>query len=222
MGFMNSMFHMFGSKKTPSRKQVQSIRPTFEELKKLGDNPSREQIRTLMERSVRILNDTELQNADYPLMLYLDYDDGPEPTPDELPNAQGEFGHNADNPIPVNGSTGEITYLSRLVTATGARMVFHRTGSTDSQTAQSMVDVFELISLDGSIKDTLYLDMYHLGQSKKAPNGYSLLAKLDGITGISSGILPNFPKGLEKAVFQEAIMTFGTPVVAPALRMLRK
>lgn len=221
MGILESIFNMFDKRKA-SREQMQSIKPTFKELKKLGSNPSREQIKPLMERALRVLNDTELQNADYPRSLYLDYDDGPEPTPDELPKAQGEFGHSVDNPIPVNGSTGEISYLSKLVTANGQRMAFQRAGSTDSQATDKMVDIFELVSVDGVVKDTLYLDMYHLGQSKKAPQGYQLLEKLDGITGISSGMIKNFPEGLAKEVFKEAVMTFGMPVVAPALQMLRK
>lgn len=219
MTFMKSLANIFGQG-TPSREQIKSIRPTMAELKKLGPHPSEKQMRELFMRAVRILNDTELQNADYPKSMYLDYDDGPEATPDELPNAQGEFGRSADNPIPVNGTTGELTYLSKLVTENGQRMAFHRAGSTDSKATEEMVDIFELISMDGTVKDTLYLDMYHLGQSKKVPKNYTLLAKLDGITGVSSGMVMGFPRGLKDRVFEEAIMTFGAPVVSPSLKTL--
>lgn len=134
MTFLKSLENMF-RQRTPSREQAKSIRPTMDELKKLGPHPSEKQMRELFMRAVCILNDTDLQNADYPKLMYLDYDDGPETTPDELPNVQGEFGRSADNPIPVNGTTGELTYLSKLVTENGQRLAFHRGGSTDSEEA---------------------------------------------------------------------------------------
>lgn len=76
-------------------------------------------------------------------------------------------------------------------------------------------------TMDGKVKDTLYWDMYHLGQSKKAPKGYTLLAKLDGITGVSSGMVMGFPRGIKDRVFEEAIMTFGVPVISPSLKILK-
>lgn len=66
-------------------------------------------------------------------------------------------------------------------------MAFHRLGSTTSHVLDAMVDIFELVSVDGTRYDRLYLDMYHLGQSQKAPEGYRLIGELTGITGTSIG-----------------------------------
>ena len=99
-------------------------------------------------------------------------------------NAQGEFGRTPTNPILVNETWGEITYLSRLVTTDGQRMIFHRVGS------RGALDIFELVSEEGKFYDRLFVDMYHHHCSKIAPTGYTLLKTLDGITGTSECI-PN-------------------------------
>ena len=74
---------------------------------------------------------------------------------DMWPNATGEFGRTPTNPILVNETWGEITYLSRLVTPDGQRMIFHRLGS-----GAGALDIFELISVDGTFYARLYVDMY--------------------------------------------------------------
>ena len=171
-----------------------------------------------MSRSYHILNDVELQNADYPPMMFAEFDDGAQ-TPDELPGAVGEFGRCADNPIPVNGPTGQVTYLSRLLTAdTESRMAFHRLGSTTSHVLDAMVDIFELVSVDGTRYDRLYLDMYHLGQSQKAPEGYRLIGELTGITGTSIGSSRDFPLHIGQDAFEYACSIFGAPVVSSTLK----
>lgn len=70
-----------------ARKQKKSIKPTAAEFEKLGKNPSPQAVMKLFSRSYRILNDVELQNADYPPMLFAQFDDGAA-TPDELPGPQ--------------------------------------------------------------------------------------------------------------------------------------
>ena len=138
-----------------ARTQKKSIKPTAAEFEKLGKNPSPQAVMKLFSRSYHILNDVELQNADYPPMMFAEFDDGAQ-TPDELPGAVGEFGRCADNPIPVNGPTGQVTYLSRLLTAdTESRMAFHRLGSTTSRVLDAMVDIFELVSVDGASSASL-------------------------------------------------------------------
>lgn len=200
-----------------ARTQKKSIKPTAAEFKKLGKNPSPQAVMKLFSRSYRILNDVELQNADYPPMLFAQLDDGAA-TPDELPGAVGEFGRCADNPIPVNGPTGQVTYLSRLLTDdTGSRMAFHRLGSTRSSVLDAMVDIFELVSVDCTRYDRLYLDMYHLGQSQKAPAGYHLMDELTGITGTSIGLSRDFPLHIEQDAFEYACSVFGAPVVSAVL-----
>lgn len=201
-----------------ARTQKKSIKPTAAEFEKLGKNPSPQAVMKLFSRSYRILNDVELQNADYPPMLFAQFDDGAA-TPDELLGAAGEFGRCADNPIPVNGPTGQVTYLSRLLTDdTGSRMAFHRLGSTRSSVLDAMVDIFELVSVDGTRYDRLYLDMYHLGQSQKAPQGYHLMDQLTGITGTSIGLSRDFPLHIEQDAFEYGCSVFGAPVVSAVLK----
>lgn len=131
---------------------------------------------------------------------------------DEWPNAQGEFGRTPTNPILVNETWGEITYLSRLLTADGQRMIFHRVGSTFDS-----LDVFELISVDGKFYDVLFADMYHRHCSQKAPAGYTLLDKLDGITGTSETI-PLFPNQINNILSQTAQYKFGGAIVSAAVK----
>ena len=172
----------------------------------------------LFERALYILNVTELQNEIIESTPYLSEKFWPECArqryspieADELPNAQGEFGRTSTNPILVNRTWGEITYLSRLVTADNQRMIFHRVGSVEGA-----IDAFELVSADGKFFDVLYLDMYHHHCSKKAPLGYTLIEFLDGITGTSENN-PDFPERVKETLIDTAINKFGAPIVSPA------
>lgn len=221
MSIMNFLFHKT-NKTTCTHKQKKSIKPTIKELKDLGENPSVEDVRKIFARSYQILNNVELQNADYSPTMFAEFDDG-DYTPDILIDARGEYGRCPDNPIPVNGPTSQVTYLSRLLTIDSKqRVVFHRLGSTTSKVLNIIVDTFEVVSIDGKDYDILYLDMYHLGQSKKAPSGYLLQEKLDGITGTSIGISNKFPTNIKQDAFQYACSVFGAPVVSPVINKLNQ
>ena len=176
-----------------------------------------EEFRKEILKALWLLNNIELQNeiiAEMPYMSFLPpfakerYEMG---EVDEWPNAQGEFGRTPTNPILVNRTWGEITYLSRLLTADNQRMIFHRVGSIEGA-----IDAFELVSADGKFFDVLFVDMYHHNCSKKAPVGYTLLETLDGITGASENN-PDFPDRVEETIFQTAINKFGAPIVSPAV-----
>jgi hypothetical protein len=78
------------------------------------------------------------------------------------------FGLTVENPVPVNGQLGELTYLSRLRTPNGDGFVFHRIGSEDT------IDLYELLSFSGDIRFIAYLDMYHPRRSRKPIVGLSL------------------------------------------------
>ena len=127
---------------------------------------------------------------------------------DTWPNASGEFGRTPTNPILVNETWGEITYLSRLLTTDGQRMIFHRLGS-----GAGALDIFELVSEDGTFYDRLFVDMYHRHCSKIAPTGYVLLKTLDGITGTSERIA-DFPDDVCTQLVRTAINKFGAAVVS--------
>ena len=166
----------------------------------------------LVDDALKFLNSVKLQNElidDFPFIQshYVGerHDMG---EVDEWPNAQGEFGRTPTNPILVNETWGEIIYLSRLLTADGQRMIFHRVGSV-----AGAIDVFELVSENGDFCDRLFVDMYHRHCSKKAPTGYTLLKTVDGITGTSE-LVSDFPKDICSTLVHMAIRKFGAPIVS--------
>lgn len=119
---------------------------------------------------------------------------------DEIPNAVGEFGRSPTNPIPVNGARGEIKYIKRL-RSMGCGMIFHRLGSFRQEGFASNVDVYELVTLDGSFWDVLYFDMYHPRRSLKFPKGYFFAEYNDIFDKVAIGFGvnmfdKNFPFGL--------------------------
>ena len=165
-----------------------------------------------LDDALSFLNSVELQNEfidDFPF-IHADYikERHAMGEVDKWPNAQGEFGRTPTNPILVNETWGEITYLSRLLTTDGQRMIFHRVGS-----AIGAVDIFELVSEEGTFYDKLFVDMNHRHCSKIAPTGYTLLKTLDGITGTSERI-SDFPNNVCETLVQTAIKKFGAAVVS--------
>lgn len=172
-----------------------------------------EDLRKIMSQALQRLNNIDIQNQLIDEMPKIFVPDFAEERlamgeVDEWPNAQGEFGRTPSNPILVNHSWGEVTYLSRLVTTDGQRMIFHRVGSIEGA-----IDTFELVSMDGRFFDVLFVDMYHRHCSKKAPKGYTLIDSLNGITGTSENN-PNFPMGMPRALIMTAINLFGAPIVS--------
>lgn len=179
------------------------------------------------ERAQAIINSVELQNEMMnqnkmikSLGLEKQFKAGG--TLNQLPNAYGEFGREPTNPIPVNGSYGEVTYLSRLrVKDSGSIVVFHRAGSYGAnKVCAHPVDGFEIVSLDGTFKDKLFFDMYHDGQSSKIPDGYTMIEKLDGLTGVPNR-LNGFPDGIYDTVARYSEKVFGASLALPELRAVR-
>ena len=173
--------------------------------------------------ALRLLNDSGLQNKIIANMPYM-AEDFMSPLMkeryamgeiDEWANAEGEFGRTPTNPILVNRTWGEITYLSRLLTKDNQRMIFNRVGSIEN-----LIDAFELVSVDGKFFDVLYMDMYHHTCSKKAPAGYTLLERLDGITGTSEHN-PDFPNHLLDTLYKAANSKFGAPIVSPEVTKIK-
>lgn len=85
--------------------------------------------------------------------------------------AEGEFGFNRKNPIPVNGIGGEIIYLNRLKCPCYKSFMYHRLGSVEVN--KKMVDIYEIVCRTGKHWDLLYFDMYHPRRSKKTPKNYT-------------------------------------------------
>ena len=70
----------------------------------------------------RVLNDDNFQNSLMPPMFRDPIISGA--SVDQLANGTGDFGFSPTNPIPCNGSLGEVTYLSRLLYGPQKEKVF--------------------------------------------------------------------------------------------------
>ena len=101
-------------------------------------------------------------------------------------------------------------------------IIFHRLGSRHSEVIGRMIDIFEVVSIDGLHYDILYVDMYHVEQSKKAPTGYELLSEIYGITGDSVGPNSKFPEldAVLNRAMDYAINAFGAPLVDKSVQEL--
>ncbi len=137
---------------------------------------------------------------------------------DELPGAQGEFGRAPSNPIPTNGPLGQVIYLSRLRTNAGSPVMFHRVRAEEE--AGGAVDVYEVLSLDGAVRETLFLSMYHPRKSRKVPRGYTYAAKLDpsNLTYGVNHIVANFPQKLDAHIRKWQMDLLGIPLPVARVR----
>lgn len=145
---------------------------------------------------------------------------------DALPGGTGEFGMNPTNPIPVNGPTGEVLYLSRLRTDPGLKglwsagqpVMFHRLRSEDGPIGA--VDVYEILSLDRRVRKTLYLSMYHPRKSRRAPRGFTLARKLDNDNftyGVNHFVM-GFPAKLDAHIRNWHMEKLGIPLPVQQVR----
>ncbi len=189
----------------------------IETLKSFPDD-----IRAIYEKLERLITDEAFQNEGLPPLLYRQLIDGADC--DELSNGTGEFGRADSNPIPVNGPIGELLYLSSLRTRTGSPVMFHRLGSTnatDDETQQVYpIDVFDVLALDLSVRETLSLHMYHPRRSRKAPAGYTLNADIDigNIFYGTNGYVENFPVDLDDRIRSAQMAFFGVPLPVNGVR----
>jgi len=164
----------------------------------------------------RLLNDDKEQNATLPEYCRAPIAEGLDC--DQLPDASGEFGLTPTNPIPTNGPLGEVLYLSRLRTKGGSPIMFHRLWSEDG--TLTPVDVFEVLSLDGLVREKLFLSMYHPRKSKKVPRGYSYAPNIDtrNFTYGVTHIVENFPQKLDAHIRKWQMDVIGTPLPVGRVR----
>lgn len=92
------------------------------------------------------------------------------PGGDLLPGGYGPIG-SITNPIPVNGLIGETIYLNQLRSPDDECYYYHRPGSTKTDISPNPIDGFELFSLDGKDRRTIWLSPYHPYRSTLAPEG---------------------------------------------------
>ncbi|MEW6003147.1 MAG: hypothetical protein AB1638_10940, partial [Nitrospirota bacterium] len=91
---------------------------------------------------------------------------------DKISGGFGDFGISPTNPIPVNRVVGEYKYLNRL-RFDGQRLMYHRLGPLKvKELGGLIVDVYEVVTMDGKHWDVLCFDFYHPRRSKAVPVGY--------------------------------------------------
>lgn len=141
-------------------------------------------LREAMQMIWKIIDDEKFQNT----LLGDDMEALLKNTPaiDERPDGEGAFGLDERNPIPVNGAIGELSYLSRLETSNGERMMFHRIG------AINMIDVFEAVTYSGSGWYLFFVDLYHPRRSRKAPPVFRIASEPRQFSGFHNYCY-NFP-----------------------------
>ena len=93
---------------------------------------------------------------------------------DKLKNGSGEFGRDPNNPIPVNGPTGEIKYLNRLRSKNNKPFIYHRIGSIVPKNFDYPIDAYELVSKDGEEWAVLFFDIYWPKRSTLYPKGLNI------------------------------------------------
>lgn len=146
---------------------------------------------------------------------------------DQLPDGTGPFG-SLDNPIPVNGSIGEIKYLAKLRGTTGREVMFHRIGSMSSSVTEDPVDCYEVVCMDGTQWNRLYFDCYHPRRSNLTPEGYTLTRfnkrmGFDRFFGFGcSGHVADFPHDLPRAIISEQGERCGLLFAGPIKKSLKK
>jgi hypothetical protein len=99
---------------------------------------------------------------------------------DEIPGGHGEFGHAVTNPIPTKTVFGSTSYLARLRSSDGAKVVYEREGSLSSPVSSHPIDGYGISHPDGRRLATLYLSPYHKRNSERAPRGFTLLKTIMG------------------------------------------
>lgn len=158
----------------------------------------------IFRKIANLLNDDNFQNSILPPMFKGPVISGA--SVDQLANGSGEFGFSSTNPIPCNGSLGEVTYLSRLLYGPQKEKVFfHRLGTVNRN-----IDKYELITLSG-VRAIVYLDMYHPRKSRLAPKGFSLQPDTILIRGINQ-CLSTFPHNLHQEIMEFTKRSIGFPL----------
>lgn len=97
---------------------------------------------------------------------------------DEMPNGRGDFGMVPSNPIPCKTVFGSTSYLGRLRTPDGTKVVYERAGSVASGVSPHPVDAYEVSHPNGPKLATLFISPYQKRISGKAPRGFKLAEPL--------------------------------------------
>lgn len=152
--------------------------------KLFGENKEEKALREALGHIHRIIDDEKFQlELVHPAMKAMLES---APAYDKDPNGTGPFGFTETNPIPVNGPIGQLAYLSKLETARGERILFHRIGAVDK------IDVFEAVTFSGSEWFILFVDLYHPRRSRITPDGFHFTREVAQFCGFHK-FCNNFP-----------------------------
>lgn len=95
------------------------------------------------------------------------------------PNHENEedFGLTPHMPIytsALKSVSGEMEYLNKLYTTTGAKIKWNRRASVSVKDINGVVDVYDTYLPSGRLYKTIYINMYGAYESEKAPVGFVL------------------------------------------------
>lgn len=163
----------------------------------------------MQNRLLELLNNDDVQNMFLPAQVRSKMTGG---DPDARAAADW-LGTTQENAIPVNGVIGELTYLSRLLTSSGVGFFFHRLGSVPGPRGVSL-DAYEIVSFDGAVWDVLYMDMYSLHKTTRAPKGFALADRAEGLSGVN-WYVADFPAQIINEIKLGTSKMFGEEALAP-------
>lgn len=83
-----------------------------------------------------------------------------------------DYGLVPEKPVYVKGVEGSEEYLRNLRTSLGEIVTWERRGSLAVDNVNGMVDIYEIILPSGKLYKTIYLNMYGMQNSTKAPKGF--------------------------------------------------
>jgi hypothetical protein len=162
-------------------------------------------VKVVASKLMKFFESDEEQNATYPEPLRNMIQAGA--AVDKLPDASGEFGRDASNPIPVNGSLGEVVYLSTLRTSDGLPIVAHRVATANR------IDAYEVFAIGSGDWDLLYFDPYHPRKSKLTPDGFTRQRTMF-FAAINQRV-ENFPAGIEAPLREFTGKVLGNGALIP-------
>ncbi len=147
----------------------------------------------------------DLQNEEYPEPVRRAILSGS--AVNRIEGATGAFGFSPTNPIPVNGSMGEVIYISCLRTPDGLPVIGHRVATV------GRIDAYEVISIGTGQWDLLFFDPYHPRKSRDTPEGFTRDRTI--LFSATNQCVDHFPQGAEAALRDFARTVLGNGAMIP-------
>lgn len=97
---------------------------------------------------------------------------------DSQPNNENDedFGLIPEKPVftlAKKSIDGEEEYLNKLYTENGVKVKWNRRGSKYDQSSRQMIDIYDTFLPNGEFYKTIYINMYGVSASQKAPSGFT-------------------------------------------------